>query len=254
MDEDDVVVDDQIEQDEPVEAIDTDEADDTEDSGDDTADAPEAKPLRGVQKRIDELTRRNHESRAENERLSRLLEQQSQPRQEERNDEPQIENYNDYAAYTKDVGRWAAREERLRSDHERSVRSAQDAAERKTQGVVSAGRDKYADFNEVALSDKVRVSDIMAQAMSESEAGPDVAYYLGKNRDEALRISQLSPMAQVLEIGRIESRIGAPSGKRLTGAPAPVTTLGRGGSVSTPDPDKMSMKDWVAHRNKTAKN
>lgn len=241
----------EAEKEEPVDAVDTDEEEgDEEQPGDDT---PEAPPPRGVQKRIDELTRKNHEARNENERLARLLAERHSQVQEQRNEEPQVDQFDDYAEYTKAVGVWAARNESTRADRERSARAQQDAADRKMGDLKSAGREKYADFDEVALSDKLPITDAMVDAISESEVGSDLAYYLGKNPLEAARIARLSPVKQVLEIGRLEAKAGSTPGKKPTGAPDPVQRVGRGGSATAPDPNKMSMKQWAAYRDKTAR-
>jgi hypothetical protein len=93
----------------------------------------------------------------------------------------------------------------------------------------------------------------MAQAIQASDAGPDVAYYLGSNPKETDRISRLSPILQAKEIGRIEAKIAndVPV-KRTTSAPAPISpvTARTSGNPSydTTDPRStktMSTSEWI---------
>jgi len=93
----------------------------------------------------------------------------------------------------------------------------------------------------------------MAQAVQASDAGPDIAYYLGSNPKEADRISRLSPILQAKEIGRIEAKIAndVPV-KRTTSAPAPISpvTARTAGNPSydTTDPrstKSMTTSEWI---------
>ena len=70
----------------------------------------------------------------------------------------------------------------------------------------------------------------MADAIRESARGAEVAYYLGKNPDEAAQIAALPPLSQATAIARLESRLGS-AASPVSKAPQPVGTLsGRGGS------------------------
>jgi hypothetical protein len=51
----------------------------------------------------------------------------------------------------------------------------------------------------------------MAHAILHSEQGPDIAYHLGKNPAEAERISKLAPALQLVELGKIASKLEAPA-------------------------------------------
>jgi len=124
-------------------------------------------------------------------------------------------------------------------------------------------RDKYADFEQVAYNPRVSITDVMAQTVQTSEVGPDIAYYLGSNPKEAQRISQLAPLMQAKEIGRIEDRlISSPPVKKTTSAPtpiAPVTARTTGSpSYDTTDPRSvkaMSTAEWIeAERQRQRRN
>jgi hypothetical protein len=97
------------------------------------------------------------------------------------------------------------------------------------------------------------VSPAMAIAIKESEKGPEIILYLGRNREESARIASMSPFAAAKEIGRIEAGFLKPSAptppKVISQAPEPITTVVSKGTA-TVDEEKLSMDDWVARRNK----
>jgi len=114
-------------------------------------------------------------------------------------------------------------------------------------------RFKYNDFEQVAYNPSLKITTVMAQAIQASDAGPDVAYYLGSNPKETDRISRLSPILQAKEIGRIEAKIAndVPV-KRTTSAPAPISpvTARTSGNPSydTTDPRStktMTTSEWI---------
>lgn len=117
--------------------------------------------------------------------------------------------------------------------------------------------DKYDDFEAVAYNPRLPITESMAEAIQSSEIGPDVAYYLGSNPKEAARISQLSPIQQGREIGKIEAKLATtPPVKKTSTAPAPITpvTAKSAGSpvTDTTDPrsiSNMSVEAWIAAEN-----
>lgn len=125
-----------------------------------------------------------------------------------------------------------------------------------------AAREKYDDFEQVAYNQSLPITTVMAQTIQASDAGPDIAYYLGANPREAERISRLSPFLQAKEIGRIEAKlVENPPVKKSTNAPPPikpVTAKGSSGATyDTTDPrsiSTMSTSEWIeAERRRQAK-
>jgi hypothetical protein len=114
-------------------------------------------------------------------------------------------------------------------------------------------RSKYDDFEQVAYNPTLKITTVMAQAVQSSDAGPDIAYYLGSNPKEADRISRLSPILQAKEIGRLEAKIASDVPvKRSTSAPAPISpvTARTSGNPSydTTDPRStktMTTSEWI---------
>ena len=152
------------------------------------------------------------------------------------------------------------------ADRKADERLQQREVQRQQQEVLSAyqereeqARDKYEDFEQVAYNPNLRITNVMAEAIQSSDAGPDLAYYLGSNPKEADRISRLSPLVQAKEIGRIEAKLASePVTKKTTSAPAPiapVTARSTGGTAyDTTDPRStktMSASEWIeAERNR----
>lgn len=115
-------------------------------------------------------------------------------------------------------------------------------------------RSKYDDFDQVAYNPQLRITDVMAETIRESDLGPELAYHLGTNPKEAERISKLAPFLQAKEIGRIEAKLAdAPPVKKTSSAPAPISPVSARkssstGIVDTTDPratKTMSDSEWI---------
>ena len=93
----------------------------------------------------------------------------------------------------------------------------------------------------------------MAQTIQASEIGPDVIYWLGNNPKEAARISNLPPILQAREIGKIEVKLTSnPPVKKTSTAPAPIAPVAARSSGSpsydTTDPrslKSMTTSEWI---------
>lgn len=144
------------------------------------------------------------------------------------------------------LAKWELKQEQQQAERAQRERTA---GERRN-AVIEMARSKYDDFDDVMAG--TPITPEMAEAITESEIGHDLAYWLGQHPDEAKRIAKLTPLAAAKEIGRIEARLQTPSPKKPTAAPAPIRPVGTSPSV-TPDPEKMSVSEWMAWRNKQAR-
>lgn len=121
---------------------------------------------------------------------------------------------------------------------------------------IAAAKQLYPDFVEVSSNPDLPVTDAMREALLTSEHGALIVYELGKNPDEAARISKLTPVAQIREIGKIEARISAKSaaGKEekpaqpQSRAPKPPTPVQKASAADTGLRDDLPWKDWVKRR------
>ncbi len=113
---------------------------------------------------------------------------------------------------------------------------------------VEDAKSRIPDFEQVALSEKTPIHARMAPFLVESEKGADVAYWLGKHPQEAQRLAELfdrgSPQALV-EFGRIEARLSAPTPKTLSTAPKPAPTLSGGVNPLQFDAARSSVDDFA---------
>lgn len=109
-------------------------------------------------------------------------------------------------------------------------------------------REQHADFDEVV--NRPVFTPEMRAALFESELGPALAYHLGTNQAEALRIGNLPPAQLYREMGKLEAKLAAaapaaPAPRTVSGAPEPITPV-RGATPSTRDPEKMTTEEFMA--------
>ena len=219
------------------------------------ADEPKKK---GVQKRIDELTRTIYQERREKEQLMEMLKGSIQkPQATIPEGEPKLENFGSYDDYVNAKidfkasqiaeKKWKEIEdnrqrETYRKNHETLIQNWQSKQEK--------AREKYEDYDEIAGQASVPINEGIRQAIVRSDMGPDIAYFLGKNPSEAIRISALDDYASAREIGKIEARLqSTPTPKKASSAPDPITPVGSKDSAKS-DPEKMPIEEWVKWRNK----
>lgn len=143
-----------------------------------------------------------------------------------------------------------------REEKEREREAQRSAADRRRTWDERASKaaEKYEDFDEVVRARDLQITPPMAEAIAESELGTEVAYYLGKNPEEAERISKLGPIAQIREIGRLEARFDKEPEKPVSRAAKPVEPVGSGkgsdGGIHEPG---LSTEEFVRRRNRELK-
>lgn len=97
------------------------------------------------------------------------------------------------------------------------------------------------------------ITSAMAEALARTDNGALVAYHLAKNPVESRRIAALSqtdPLGASMEIGRLAARVTAQPIKRISQAPAPVSTVsgGNGGGGAGIDLNTASYADYEKFR------
>jgi hypothetical protein len=165
---------------------------------------------------------------------------------------PTRDAFEDPDAYDKALIDWSARAAKEAGKQEALAEARRAAIERQTEATLQTYQERAATFTEthpdwedVALADDLKISAAMTSAIMSSEDGPAIAYYLGQNPETAERISKLSPVQAVYEIGRIASKLGAPAPKPK---PAPAKPLGSR-TTNGVSPDNESMEAYAARRN-----
>jgi hypothetical protein len=137
-------------------------------------------------------------------------------------------------------------------NQQRQVRAQQEQTLQAFREREEAARDKYDDFDSVAYNPDLPITEAMAATIQESDSGCDLAYFLGKNPQEAARIAKLSPFLQAKELGKLEAKLAsAPAPKKPSGAPAPISPVkpaGSNGFLDTTDPkslEKLGTSAWI---------
>lgn len=225
-----------------------------DDDGDDTtANAEPAKPAKGVQKRLDELTRRYHDERRDKERLLSLLERGMSPQEAQQaqpsapQGPPQESDFADYDEYQAAMIDY-------RVEQKLVARQQQQTAQQRAQSFqdrVSQAAAEKPDFAEVVFNPSLSITPLMMEVLMDSDIGPDVAYHLGKNPSEASRIANLPQHRQAAELGRIEVALSQPKPAPATNRnppPAPPKTVSGVSAGLTKAPEDMSMAEYVAWR------
>lgn len=216
---------------------------------------------KGVQKRLDEMRRQIGDVQRMNDRLLAIVEKslkgdKAPPLPEVPAGPPKRENFDTYEEYLDAKADWKVAETlnevRRRALHEQAQQVAVQR-EREWEARQAKAASKYEDFLDVVNSEDLPITDVMADAIKETEAGPEIAYFLGKNPREAARIAALSPAAQVREIGKIEARLELTPAKAPSKAPAPVDPV-RGETADVIDlSTAKSQKEYEAMRAKQIK-
>lgn len=115
---------------------------------------------------------------------------------------------------------------------------------------VEAARERMPDFDTVFTAD-VPMSEIGETFVASSDKAPEIAYYLGKNRQEAYRIANLPAWQQGVELARIEAKVSAATSvRKVSQAPSPVPQVGASTASKAKDPAEMSMAEYEAWRKK----
>ena len=194
----------------------------------------EKKPPRGVQKRLDELTRQREEAKAQAEaerqeklRILALLEkgpvrevekpqpveskddvEPVRPKRSEFQDPDQYEAAVDeyIAAKSSFIARKEFREARA-ADKQEAEKKATEEAQQRLQKEHSArieeSRTKYSDYDQIMAETKVQVSIPVTNKIMTHKMGTELGYYLAKHPDEAARIFTLPLDEQLMEVGVI---------------------------------------------------
>ena len=215
----------------------------------------ERKKSGGFQRRIDELTKRYAEERREKERLLALVEATVRPQQREPDpapntaQEPKREAFDDYEAYLDARAEWKAEARLSARMQEMEARRQQEAAQAQRESLASDWDRKMqraAERNPEINPDMPvpRMPASMAQAIVESDVGPEIVFHLAHNPAEAARIAALSPLSQARELGKLELQL-ATKPVKASNAPEPIKPVGARSTGSDPLSDRLSMDQWA---------
>lgn len=188
-----------------------------------------------------------------------------QPEKVEAPAKPTPDKFTTTEDYVEALAGWKAEEivgkklsEAKTQDQQRQQQDAATELQATFEEREAAARAKYPDYDTVARNPELPITTEMALVIKQSDSGPDIALFLGKNVDECRRIAQLSPFLQAKELGRIEAKLAATPAApahKTSSAPDPIVPVGgKGGSQPALDPtdprsDKLSTDEWMRAEN-----
>lgn len=108
--------------------------------------------------------------------------------------------------------------------------------------------ERFPDFQAVVGNPSLQINESMAEFIADSDLGPDVAYFLGKNPAKAAQIAQMSPVKAAIALKGIEAELAAkPAAPKPSAAPAPIKPVGAS-SASTKSPAQMTDAEYSKWR------
>ena len=186
----------------------------------------------GLEERFHKLTGERNEARQRAEYFERLATGSAQNPAEDAA-KPQADQFEDYGEFVEALTDWKVAQT--------TKTLAQDAA----QGVVQHERQAnyqerlaetkatIKDFDEVmGKAADMQVADYVAEAVQDSERGPEIFYHLAQHPEVAERLNGLPPLRAAMEIGKIEAQLSTPVVKRASQAPAPITPIAPGSNAT----------------------
>lgn len=177
----------------------------------------------------------------------------SGPQPTKDSNEPKPDDFKTVAEYADALVDYKLNQRDQKAEEKRQA-AAQSEVQKALQGRIAKAAEEISDYTEVMSKADIDAPGHIAQYLAESEMGPQVGYHLVKNRSEYDRISQLSPIRAIAELGKLETRLtksDAPKAKdeeakapAVSKAPSPITPLdaSRVTKVET-DPSKMSLQE-----------
>ena len=166
-----------------------------------------------------------------------------------------FDDYNDYVDALTDYKTDVKLEQWRREEAAKAQDATVQERDAKLQQGINKGYEKYDDFEDVAMDPAVPITPMVTEILAESDNPADIAYYLGKNRPEAVKISRMTPIAAAREIAKIEAKLSAepPPGptpiKKTTAAPPPINPVGSSSGAPGKDPNDMSQNEFEEWRN-----
>lgn len=250
---------------------DMDEEQDTDDNTEDADNADDAgaedkpKKIGRFQKRIDRLTKRASEAErraAEAEARLRELEGKVDSYTTDSDEEPDPGDYESYNDYLDALADWKSAQKGKTADDKPQGKAKEKNQEQEPESdpdfddaiaevteAFDETRSKYKDFDEVISQQDLTITKDMVKALAETDDPGEVAYYLGKHKDEASRIAALPPLAQAKEIGKLEARLQQKPGKKLPSAPDPINPVKGGDSKRKTAYEADSFQEFERLRN-----
>jgi hypothetical protein len=184
--------------------------------------------FKGVQARIDELTRARREAERSADYWKGIATHSTAlDTAPETAAKPTAEDFDDYDAYVEALTDWKVdnktRDVAAKATQSAEVSFRQSNWNDRQAAVVSI----LPDYNEVVGSSDIELKQNVIDALMESERGPELAYHMATNPEYAAQLNKMSATGAALELGRLEASLDTPVSKPASKAPAPISPIER---------------------------
>ncbi len=213
----------------------------------------------GVQERINKITADKHEERRQREASDKRADElQAKLDSIEANkpklSEPNLEEHNyDEDAFNKATVAFQVQEQvkaeltTQKAQQEQTDQQAEAQAElsKFNERAEALGKDDFA----VKAKAIPELPEGVASAIMSLENGAEMVYHLGSNLDKADALSSMTPMAAMMELGRISASMSVKPEIKTSAAPDPIEPVTAGSALSDKIDDEMSIDSWMAKYN-----
>ncbi|NYS10330.1 capsid scaffolding protein [Xanthomonas phage PBR31] len=236
-------------------------------------DTPQEQPAKKKKPLVEELVRTRHErneAKTEAEQLRAELAElrqqmqvaQTQAAPKDLDPKPVRSQFVSDEDYQEALTDWKVDQklaERQQQEQQARLEAAQQALADNWQKRLAAAKADLTDFDEVVGKSEVDLPNHLYVAVVESEVGPQLAYYLAQNPDEARLLRGMSPTSALRMLGKLEDRLSqkdepvredkpAPVTPEKSKAPPPIDPLKDASSPVEKPTEKMTYQEYKAYR------
>jgi hypothetical protein len=202
---------------------------------------------KSAQERIDEITRKRREAERDAEywraKALEKAEAQTVPAPVVPSGRPTLDQFETTQEYEDKLFEWYDKKRELTDSGKKREQELSNAY-RTYEDRADKARAEYEDFDDVVSA--TPYTETMKVALWKNEHGPELAYHIATHPKDGDRIRNLAPDEQLIELGRLETKLLiAKSTKKATSAPPPITPVGMGGGGKEKDPSEMTVEEWM---------
>ncbi len=213
----------------------------------------------GVQERINKITADKHEERRQREASDKrandlqakldLIEANKpkleQPTLEQHDYDEDSFNQASVAFQVQEQVKAELTTQKAQQEQNNQQAAAQEALGKFNERAEALGKDDF-DVKAKAIPE---LPDGVANAIMSLENGAEMVYHLGSNLDKADALSSMTPMAAMMELGKISASMSVKPEIKTSAAPDPIEPVNAGSALSEKMDDEMSIENWMAKYN-----
>ena len=213
----------------------------------------------GVQERINKITADKHkeirqreasDKRADDLQAKLDLIEANKPTLEQ----PNLEEHNyDEEAFNKATVAYQVQEQvkaELTTQKAKQDQTDQKAAAEQVQVKFDERADALGKEDFAAKANAIpKLPEGVVDAIMTLENGAEMVYHLGSNLDKADSLAKMTPMAAMMELGKISASMSIKPEIKTSAAPDPIDPINSGSALSDKMDDEMSIDTWMAKYN-----